>query len=359
MYSFLINRNNMLCYIVLMFCHDGCFQRLCLIVCSWPGTESAGGRAGVLWHLPRSRSQFLLKKPIGASMQSLTVKASTPGYLPKAAARTEKLEQMVESLLAKRWLPRAFVPAHTFPPGNHQASARGNWQFACVFSDREQRLDGCCNMGWCAQKLEHKQKGAHHPCSGGQRERAEARTSHFWGHFFLAVGGRKACKSQTCPPQFEKRETIQDFAKAVLQVAQMKLLPVGPEIWQHERRPQVCGVPGGWQSRGCEQKNVARPWQGFLGTGSRPRRRMSRRSVRVTLSRLWQRLLNCCTRSRWCSLSKLSQTLRRRRPCTCSPCNALSLGPRLQHPCEPCLVDRNLDTATNPQIWPNYSWLQS
>ena len=50
MYSLLINRNNnnMLCYIVLMLCQDGCLRRLCLIGCSWPGTESAGGRAGVL-----------------------------------------------------------------------------------------------------------------------------------------------------------------------------------------------------------------------------------------------------------------------------------------------------------------------
>ena len=84
MYSFLINRNAMLCYIVLMFSHNGCFLRLCLIaglaqvqvIEQWSCDIFSG-----LGH------NFLLKKSIRASMQSLTVKTSTPGYVPEASAR--------------------------------------------------------------------------------------------------------------------------------------------------------------------------------------------------------------------------------------------------------------------------------
>ena len=196
-------------------------------------------------------------------MQSLTVKASTRFFLPKAAARTEKLEQIVESLLAKLLLeddfqellslnipslpeitklpPVAIDNLHVFSQiVNKDLMGAATWDGVLKNLNTSRRepiirvLEGSVN----GQKL--------------VQAMSEANSS-------LQLEIEKHAKVKHALHNLKKSETIQDFAKAVLQVAQMKLLPVGPKVWQHERRPQVCGVPGGWQSRDCEQ----RMWQGL------------------------------------------------------------------------------------------------
>ena len=357
---FLINRNNMLCYIVLMFCQDGCFQRLCLIGCSWPGTESAGGIAGVLWHLPRSRSQFLLKKPIGASMQSLTVKASTPRYLPKPAARTESWSRWLSLCLQSsfwKMTSKSFCPC-TYLPARKSPSCRP-WQlrFSCVFSDREQRLDGCCNMGWCAQKTWTQAEGSP--------------SSVFWRAAWTGRSSYKPCLRPILPCSWRSKSMPKSNMPSTIwkRVRRSKTLPKQccrwPR-WSFSQWAQKCGsmrddlksvaslVAG---KVGAVNKECGKALAGFLGNWEQATEEDVKAFCTGDVVKTLAEVAQLLHQEQVMLLVKAVSDIAEK-----EALHLLSLQrfvSRFQHPCEPCLVDRNLDTATNPQIWPNYSWLQS
>lgn len=147
----------------------------------------------------------------------------------------------------------------------------------------------------------------------------------------------------------KKSETIQDFAKAVLQVAQMKLLPVGPKVWQHERRPHVKSVASLVAGKaGTVNKECGKALAGFLGTWEQATEEDVKAFCRGDVVKTLAEVAHLLHQEQMMLLVKAVSDIAEK-----EALHLLSLQrfvSRLQHPCEPCLVDRNLDTATNPKI---------